>query len=149
MDLSWFNAFDTEPLGAKQTAVPAGDYLVVIIASQEKQTKAGNGSYLSLTLEIIDGPHKGDTIWSMVTLRNPSVAAVRMGERTLSSICRAVGKLAPADSTDLHDVPIIVTVELVDARNRVVAWQAASPSPAAPTPSTPTPQVSRAPWAKS
>ena len=41
MDLTWFNAAETEPMGAKRTAVPAGEYQVVITESEERQTKAG------------------------------------------------------------------------------------------------------------
>ena len=127
MDLTWFNAAETEPMGAKRTAVPPGEYQVVITESEERQTKAGTGSYLALTLEILDGPHKGGKVWVNVTMRNPNPMAVTIGQKELSSICRATGKMAPRDSRELHDLPILVTVEIKDDRNRVTAW---APRPA-------------------
>jgi len=132
MDLTWFNAAETEPMGAKRTAVPAGEYQVVITESEERRTKSGTGTYLGLTLEIIDGPHKGGKLWANVNMQNPSAAAVTMGQRELSSICRATGKMAPRDSRELHDLPILVTVILVTVdvegeRNRITAW---APRPA-------------------
>ena len=144
MDLTWFNAAETEPMGAKRTAVPPGQYEVVITESEERQTKAGTGSYLALTLEIIDGPHKGGKVWANVTMRNPSAMAVTIGQKELSSICRATGKMAPRDSRELHDLPILVTVEIKDERNRVTAW-AAMPS-MAPIRIAPQTQPGVAPW---
>lgn len=122
MDLTWFNAAETEPMGAKRTAVPPGQYEVVITESQERQTKAGTGSYLAFTLEIINGPHKGGKVWANVNMRNPSAMAVTIGQKELSSICRATGKMAPKDSRELHDLPILVTVDLEGERNRITAW---------------------------
>ena len=144
MDLTWFNAAETEPMGAKRTAVPPGQYEVVITESAERQTKAGTGSYLAFTLEIINGPHKGGKLWANVNMRNPSALAVTIGQKELSSICRATGKMAPKDSRELHDLPILVTVDVEGERNRITAW-AAKPM-AAPIRIAPETQPAAAPW---
>ena len=58
-------ASDFEPL-------PAGKYLAVITASEMKPTKSGNGHYLELTFQVIDGPYKGRMLWSRLNLDNPN-----------------------------------------------------------------------------
>ena len=139
MDLTWFNAAETG-----RTAVPPGQYEVVIIESEERQTKAGTGSYLAFTLEIINGPQKGGKLWANVNMRNPSAMAVTIGQKELSSICRATGKMAPKDSSELHDLPILVTVDVEGERNRITAW-AAKPL-VAPIRIAPETQPAAPPW---
>lgn len=143
MDLKWFNAAEIEPMGANRPTVPPGNYQVVITASEERRTKLGTGTYLALTLEIIDGPHKGGKILARVTMQNSSAAAVSMGQRELSSICRATGKMAPSDSRELHDLPILVTVEVVTGYNKIAAW---APVPTVAAIRAPETQPTTPPW---
>ena len=58
MDLSGFNA-DDFPASDDYSALPAGTYTAAIVASESKQTKSRTGSYLELTLEVVDGQYKG------------------------------------------------------------------------------------------
>ncbi len=106
-----FDANDVEPAVAR-VAIPAGDYQVVIVESEEKETAKGNGSYLQLTLEIIEGQHKGRKLFSRLNLNNPSDVAVGIARAELSAICRAVGVMKPKDSTDLHDLPFVAKVSV-------------------------------------
>jgi hypothetical protein len=105
-----FNANQVEPM-AELEAVPAGKYTAVIIDSEIKPTKAGTGSYLALTLEIVEGEFKGRKLWSRLNLDNPSQVAVQIARQELSAICRAVGVREPKDSCELHNIPLIVTVK--------------------------------------
>ena len=57
-NLTGFNANEVEPM-ADFAPIPAGKYAAVITNSQMKPTKSGNGSYLELTFQIIEGEHKG------------------------------------------------------------------------------------------
>ena len=41
--------------------LPEGEYLAQIIESDVKTTKAGNGRYISLKYEVMDGSFKGPT----------------------------------------------------------------------------------------
>lgn len=111
MDLSGFNAENVEP-NAPRDPIPAGWYRTVIEASEEKPTKAQTGSYLQLTMQIIEGEHAGRKVIDRLNLNNPNATAVEIAQRTLSSICRALGIMTPRDSQDLHDKPMMVKVKV-------------------------------------
>lgn len=109
-DLRGFDANQVEP-SSDFEPVPAGKYLAVIIESEMKPNKAGTGHYLQLTFAIIEGEHKGRFLWARLNLDNPNAVAVQIAKAELSAICRAVGVLAPTDSSDLHDLPLVIHVK--------------------------------------
>ncbi len=104
-----FNANEVEP-STGFDAIPAGKYQVVITDSEMKTTKTGNGQYLQLEFEIIEGEYKNRKVWSRLNLENPNTDAVRMARADLSAICRAVNVLQPRDSVELHNLPLTITV---------------------------------------
>jgi hypothetical protein len=109
-DLRGFDANQVEPTTDFEP-IPAGKYLAVITESEMKANKAGTGHYLQLTFEILDGPCKGRRLWSRLNLANPNSMAVQIARAELSAVCRAVGVLAPNDSADLHNLPLVVHVK--------------------------------------
>ena len=108
--LSGFNANNVEP-ATDFEPIPAGKYQAVITNSEMKQTKSGNGSYLELTFQVIEGEYKGRLLWARLNLENPNAMAVKIARGELSSICRAVSVLEPKDSSELHNLPLVVTVK--------------------------------------
>jgi hypothetical protein len=110
-DLRGFDANQVEP-SKDFDPLPAGTYLAVITESEMKANKAGTGSYLNLTFEVTEGPYKGRKLWSRLNLNNPNAQAVQIAQAELSAVCRAVGVLAPNDSVDLHNLPLLITVKL-------------------------------------
>jgi hypothetical protein len=76
-----------------------------------KANKAGTGQYLQLTFEILEGSCKGRRLWARLNLDNPNAMAVQIARAELSAICRAVGVLAPNDSVDLHNLPLVINVK--------------------------------------
>jgi hypothetical protein len=140
MDLHGFNAAEVEP-NASYEPLPAGWYKAVITASEEKPTKAQTGSYLQMTLEVIEGQHQGRKLIERLNLNNPNATAVEIAQRTLSGICRAVGILTPRTSYDLHDKPLMVKVKVKAGEgqygpsNEIVEYappeKATAPAPAA------------------
>lgn len=108
-DLRGFDANAVEPAGDFEP-VPAGKYLAVITESEFKPTKAGTGSYLQLTFQITDGPFANRLLWARLNLDNPSDTARKIAQGELSAICRAVDVLAPNDSAELHNLPLMITV---------------------------------------
>lgn len=108
-DLRGFNANTVEPSDSFDP-LPAGEYLCVITASEEKPTKAGTGSFLVLEFEVLDGPYKGRKLWDRLNLNNPSEVAVKIARATLSAICRSIGVMEPSDSCEMHDLPLLVKV---------------------------------------
>ena len=111
MNLSGFDASQVEP-NAVYEPIPAGWYKAVITGSEEKPTKAQTGSYLQLSLEIIEGEYQGRKLTDRLNLNNPNQTAVYIAHRTLSAICRSIGVKSPRDSSDLHDKPLMVKVKV-------------------------------------
>lgn len=109
-DLRGFDANQVEP-SSDFEPVPAGKYLAVITESEMKPNKAGTGHYLQLTFAIVEGEHKGRFLWARLNLDNPNPTAVAIAKAELSAICRAVGVLAPTDSSDLHDLALVIHVK--------------------------------------
>lgn len=108
-DLHGFDANTVEPAGDFEP-IPPGKYLAVITESEMKPTKAGTGHYLQLTFQIIDGPFQNRLLWGRLNLDNPNDTARKIAQGELSAICRAVGVLAPNDSVELHNLPLVIHV---------------------------------------
>lgn len=108
--LRGFDANQVEPT-SDFDPVPAGKYLAVITESEVKVNKAQNGSYLQLTFQIIEGEFKNRFLWARLNLDNQNATAVKIARAELSAICRAVGVMAPNDSVELHDLPLLITVK--------------------------------------
>lgn len=136
-NLAGFNAEAYKPLDTFEP-VPAGWYTVIITESEMKPTKAGDGEYLQLAMQIVEGEHQGRIIWDRLNLINPNQTAVDIANRALAAICRAVGVLTPTDSSELHDRPFQVKVSVrpakdgYDATNEVRGYRALGEAPAAP-----------------
>ncbi len=109
-DLRGFDANQVEPSNDFEP-IPAGKYLALITESEMKPNKAGTGNYLQFTFQILDGPHKNRLVWARLNLENPNAITVQIARAELSAICRAVGVLAPKDSTDLHNLPLVIHVK--------------------------------------
>ena len=109
-DLNAFNAHEVEP-STSFDPVPAGEYLAIIIDSAMKATKSANGHYLELQFQIVEGEYAKRHLWERLNLDNPNAQAVQIARAHLSAICRAVGVMTPADSCNLHDLPLMIRVK--------------------------------------
>ena len=149
-----FNAQQEEEWKGTFDPLPEGDYRAIIEASEEKTTNAGDGSYLALTFQIIDGPHKGKRVWTNLNLKNPSADAVRIARAELAAICKAVNVPAPKDSSDLHELPMTIHVKLKkrsdngEMKNVISAYHPKDKAQQAAT-ATAAAAGSKAPWKKS
>jgi hypothetical protein len=110
-DLNGFDARTVEP-NAEFEPLPAGKYLAAITESELKPTKNGSGKYLQLTFTVIEGEYKNRILWARLNLDNTNQTAVKIARSELSAVCRAVGVMAPKDSLELHDLPLVITVKL-------------------------------------
>jgi len=132
-NLSGFDAEQVEP-NEFPPPFPEGWYECVIIASEEKPTKAG-GEMLSLKLQVIEGEFKGRKFNDNLNLKNASAETVEIAKGTLSSICRAVGVLRPNNSEELHNLPLMVNVVIKGEFNNAKGYRKVggpSATPAAP-----------------
>ena len=151
-DLQGFNASTVEPRKAFEL-IPAGKYDAVIAASERRRNKAGTGQYLELVFQIIDGEAAGRRLWVRLNLEHPNQTAVEIARADLSAICRAVGVLAPSDSADLHNIPLVIRVRIKKRKDtgedtsEIVGYEPVSAVPAAPVPSMPPTMATSAPFA--
>jgi hypothetical protein len=141
-----FNAHEVEP-NVTFEPVPAGKYIAVIVDSEMKQTKSGNGNYLELTFEITEGEYQGRKVWARLNIDNPNADAVKIARGELSAICRAVNVMMPNDSVDLHNLPLEINVKCkkrddTDEISNEIKGYAAKSAPATSS----EPRQQSAPW---
>lgn len=152
-DLRGFDANNVEPTGDFEV-VPGGKYLAAIIESEMKPTKASTGAFLQLVFQILDGQYKGRKLWARLNLENPNAQAVQIARAELSAICRAVGILAPSDSQELHNLPLLITVKVRkrpdtgELTNEIKAY-AKKETPPPPAAGNQPPANSTPPWRRS
>ena len=108
-NLNGFNANNVEPADNFEP-IPAGTYNAVIIKSEMKPTKDGNGSFLELEFQVLDGEYKGRLVWSRLVLENKNELTVKIAKSQLADICRAVNVPTPKDSLELHNLPLQIKV---------------------------------------
>jgi hypothetical protein len=137
-DLSGFDANAVEP-NAGFGLIPRGDYDAVIVNSERKATKAGDGFYLSLEFQVLSGEFQNRKLWANLNLWNKSDKAQQIAKGDLSAICRAVGIATPKDSLELHNKPLKLSVAIKkneqkdEDENRIVGYKPRTAGPAAPT----------------
>lgn len=90
--------------------LPVGDYTMQITQSELRDTKAGDGQYIWLELEILGPKYVGRRYWERLNLFNKNETAVRIAKKTLGAICNAVGVSAFEDTEQLHLKPLKVTI---------------------------------------
>jgi hypothetical protein len=125
--------FDATNIAPREdfSPIPTGEYPALIIDSDLKPTKSNNGHYLELTCEVSAGEYKGRRVWARLNLDNPNPKAVEIAQRELSAICHATGVMKVTDSAQLHNKPLVIRVEYVEAggnrnspTNEIKAWKA-------------------------
>jgi len=136
-NLNNFDANQVEPEVTRQP-LPSGDYLAALIESEMKPTSNGKGKFLKLTFQVVDGDHKDRKIFDNLVLEHPNQETVRIARARLSAICRVIGVMAPKDSVELHNVPLVVKVGMKkrddngELANKVTGYAkkgAAAPAP--------------------
>lgn len=136
-NLMGFNANEVKPNEGFEP-VPAGDYIACIIESEQKANSSGTGTYLKLTLQIVEGQYANRKLFENLNLDNPNSQTVQIARGTLSAICRAVNVLEPNDSAELHDIPMLVKVGLEkrkdtnEMQNRIRGYKPKNAQAAAP-----------------
>lgn len=106
-----FNATQVQPQ-ASFDPIPAGKYICQITESEIKSTKAGTGQQLVLTWEVLEGDFKGRKVWDRLNISNPNKQAEQISQAALSAICHAAGVLQLQDSSQLHNKPMRIRVNV-------------------------------------
>ena len=105
-----FNAAGVKPNTALE-AIPSGVYPVVITRTEEKPTKAGNGSsYIEVEMQVQGGEYNGRKLFDRLNTKNQNQTAVDIAYATLSAICHVTGVMQLQDTQQLHGRPFQVVV---------------------------------------
>lgn len=89
--------------------IPAGDYTACVESSELKATRDGKGQRVVLKIKILDGQHKGRTIYEGLNIVNASETAERIGRAELKRIAAACGVTGTLQQTEqLHGVPFLI-----------------------------------------
>lgn len=137
------------------TPIPTGNYVAEVNRSEVKATKDGRGSYLSLSLKVLEGDFAGRLIFQNITLTNANATAQTIGREQMAQLAGACGILNLQDSEQLHGKPIGIRVAIetdksgqYEPRNTVKKFfPLNSPLQSAPQFGTPAPQGFNAPTA--
>lgn len=99
------------------SVIPKGKYIAEITKSENKPTSAKDGSYLNLTLKIIEGEYSGRFLFARLNLDNKDPQTVEFAEKELNTIVIACGKEGEdiEDSDELHGIPMEVTIKIKPA----------------------------------
>lgn len=100
--------------------IPADDYLVEIVKSEIKDTKAGDGKRLVMQAKVIGGDYNGRILFIGLNIVNPNPTAVEMAHKELKSIAVACGKGdgTISDSQELHAIPFMCKVVVKPATDQ-------------------------------
>lgn len=110
-----FNAQTVAPNSAFDPLQP-GWYHVKIVDSEMKPVNPPKtGSYLSLTMEVIEGPAAGRNLFLNLNLENENPVAVRIAYEQLSALCYVTGRIRCDNSQDLHGIPFQAKVTIRSA----------------------------------
>jgi len=120
--------------------IPKGEYELYATESELKQTKAGTGSYISVTFEVVGPTNKGRKLWFNFNVQNPNSKAEDIGRAQLATWARACGLPNAQDTEELHFKPFIGKVgiqkdEQYGDSNTIDSWKpkgGATPAGAAP-----------------
>lgn len=91
--------------------LPAGKYSAEITESEVRPSSKG-ADMLALTLQVTEGEFKGRLLWDYLVHKHPKEQVRKIAERQIAAIMRACGKETIEDSSELHGIPMTVTVKV-------------------------------------
>lgn len=132
--------------------LPAGRYQAMIIASEMRNTIAGNGQYLLLTFEILGPTHSKRRIWDRLNIVNPNPKAEQIAQRQLANLCAALGRDGVQESEELHNMPLNLEIGLQENKkmermeNLIKGYLPINQTPAVVTATAKTSASATPPW---
>jgi len=102
--------------------LPDGKYKAMITQVEEKIAQSTGKPYVSLTIEITDGAHRGRKVWDILSLNSDNPDAVSLAKRKLNEIAMAIGKtvIQGADCFKYKEIGVYLTKDRQkDDKNQV------------------------------
>jgi len=128
-----FNAADHAVGDGDFAALPEGKYTILIERAEIKATKAGDGQYVALMLNVTGPTNIGRKVFDRILLSHPSEAAVRIGQERISSLLVAVGKPELRDTNEMIGLEATARLKVKNGENEVIGYSPKAVVAAAPT----------------
>lgn len=120
-----------EPQGTYEL-LPVGKYIAVISGTEKKTASTGNGDYLSLKVQILDGPHAKRVLFDNLNLWHSKPDTKEMAKRRLKMICLALGMpkdYTPQKFSEITGKPIVIALGVTNdptygQQNTIKAYEA-------------------------
>jgi len=93
-----------------EDSIPKGRYVAVLCESDMIPNRTG-GHYLELVFRISEGECAGRTLRRKLFLDCGSFRQRSTARSELQTICRCTSIMTPNDSSELHDIPLLIWVE--------------------------------------
>lgn len=107
-----YKTTDLPDTGGGNVHIPDGQYPAVIVSSEFKTTKDGQGQYLALKTVITSGQYANTEFTERLNLVNKNPQTMEIAYKTLARISEAVGMAStPSDSVQLHNKPFLLEVK--------------------------------------
>lgn len=142
-----------EQVGGNYDPIPAGEYTLKALESEEKSTSKGDGSYIKVKFEVVKGQFAGRLLWVNFNIHNPSEKAQRIGRQQLVAWATACGKPDADDTDKLLEKPFLADVNIIKGtggyadQNGIKAFLFGEAPKSTPKPATSAPaQSSGNPW---
>lgn len=92
--------------------IPAGTYNAKITKVEVKDTKAGTGKYLNVSLQITGPSYQGRMVFDIINVQNPSQTAVDIGIATMKKIAVAIGETTIQDTDQMIGADVEIKVKV-------------------------------------
>lgn len=86
--------------------IQPGTYKAMIVESEMKATKGGDGAYLELKIQLEDGR----SLKERLNIQNKNETAVMIAYQTLAKICKACNKTSVQNTDELHNIRFMIEV---------------------------------------
>ena len=150
--------FNADELPASQNTndfspLPEGWYTANISGAELKDTKAGNGQYISVQYSITGPTHQGRVVFGNLNIKNQNIKAEEIGRQQLGELMRAIGLTSVSDTDQLIGGNLSINLKIRKSEqygdsNDVTRFKALSGGvPVMPKKETSAPSDKSPPWA--
>jgi len=83
--------YDVNDFKDDSSVIPAGDYVMIALSADLKDTKDGMGQYVNTRFQVVEGPYKNRQMFMMFNTKNASEKAQNIGRAQFKAFRTAIG----------------------------------------------------------
>lgn len=118
-----FKFNSSEIADSKFEPLPEGEYVGMFTESKMKDTKSGDGQYIEMRFEIVEGQYAGRILFERLNIKNKNEQAVEIAYQNLKQICECVNKTTIQNTEELHNIRLIAQVKIDGDYNRIKKYK--------------------------